>query len=62
MRNRFFLLAAMSAIIALTSFDAQALPFSSAGQLSYKTGKVIEVRQGCGYGRHRGRWGGCRWN
>jgi hypothetical protein len=62
MRKTLFLAAAMSAVIMLTSIDAQAVPMAPAGQLAYKADKVIQVRGGCGYGRHRGRWGGCRGN
>jgi len=61
MRKGLFLAAAMSAAVALTGFDAQAAPFAPSN-LSDQGSQVIQVRQGCGLGRHRGPWGGCRWN
>jgi hypothetical protein len=54
-------LAAAIAMVALSAIDAQALPMAPS-MLSHQTDEVIQVRQGCGFGRHRGPRGGCRVN
>jgi hypothetical protein len=54
-------LAAVLVVLAasMAIFEAEAFPISN---LANQTSEVIQVRQGCGLGRHRGPWGGCRWN
>jgi len=61
MRKKLCLALVVSAAVALTAFDVQAFPISPLNS-SDDAGQVIQVRQGCGLGRHRGLWGGCRWN
>lgn len=51
---------AAGAMIALASFDAEALPLAPLG--SEQPLVVTPVAGGCGPGWHRGPWGGCRRN
>src|SRR4029079_13084951 len=59
MRKQFCLVAVLGAIAASTCFEAQAFPVSN---LAEQADQLVQIRQGCGLGRHRGPWGGCRWN
>jgi hypothetical protein len=60
MRKKTCLVALLGAFAtSLVAFEAQSFPISN---LANQTSEVIQVRQGCGLGRHRGPWGGCRWN
>jgi len=59
MRKQFCLVAVLGVIAATLSFEAQAFPISN---LADQADHLLQIRQGCGLGRHRGPWGGCRWN
>jgi hypothetical protein len=54
----FFLSAVFASAVALTAFDAQALPGSAQNPASIPA-DVIQVAGGCGPGWHRGPFGGC---
>jgi hypothetical protein len=54
-----FSIAAITIVAALTASSAQAFPVESNATSS---NEIIEVRQLCGLGWHRGPWGGCRPN
>jgi hypothetical protein len=51
MRKELCLAAALGAIVASTGFEAQAFPISN---LADQASQMIQIRQGCGLGRHRG--------
>jgi len=54
-----FMAAAFLAGAALTGFSAvQAMPVAPLNQ--DQNGSIIQVYGGCGYGGHRGPYGGCR--
>jgi hypothetical protein len=60
MRKKICVTALLGAVAtSIVAFEAQSFPVSN---LASQTSEVIQVRQGCGLGRHRGPWGGCRWN
>jgi hypothetical protein len=61
MRKGLIFAAAASAAVALTGLEARAVPVPPTNVFE-QGGPLIQVRQGCGLGRHRGYWGGCRWN
>jgi len=61
MRRGFCLAVAAGAMSVFVAIDAQAFPIAPSN-LSDQTSQVLQVRGGCGLGRHRGPWGGCRWN
>ena len=61
MLTKLSLAAVAATLVALSAFDVQAFP-SAPSSLTDDTSQVIEVRGGCGWGRHRGPRGGCRWN
>jgi hypothetical protein len=54
-----FVAVAFFASVALTGFSAaQAMPIAPLDQ--NQGGSIIQVYGGCGYGGHRGPYGGCR--
>jgi hypothetical protein len=59
MLKRLSLASAVAAVLALVTVDAFAFPMSPV-DIAQPTDQLIQVRQGCGLGRHRGGWG-C-WN
>ena len=60
MRKEICLAALLGALATSTvALEARAFPIS---HLAKQMSDVTQVRQGCGLGRHRGPWGGCRWN
>jgi hypothetical protein len=61
MSMKAFLFATALGVMVAAPLEAQALPVSSANQLGAPS-DVTQVAGGCGYGWHRGPWGGCRRN
>jgi hypothetical protein len=61
MWKRLSLAGTAAAVLALVTVDAFAFPISPV-DVAQPSDQLIQVRQGCGLGRHRGAWGGCRWN
>ena len=57
--SKFFRISALSAMFALTTYGAHALPMSPP---SRDSSNIIQVRGLCGLGWHRGPWGECRRN
>jgi len=55
-----FAAAGVGLMIALASHDAQA--FAPMGAMPATPSDVTTVAGGCGWGWHRGPWGGCRRN
>src|SRR6478752_7248342 len=55
-----FAAAGVGLMIALASHDAQA--FAPMGAMPVAPSDVTTVAGGCGFGWHRGPWGGCRRN
>jgi hypothetical protein len=55
-----FAAAGVGLMIALASHDAQA--FAPMGAMPVAPSDVSTVAGGCGWGWHRGPWGGCRRN
>jgi hypothetical protein len=60
MTARFFVAAAAGVIVAFASFEVEAFPAAPAPL--DQTSMATQIAGGCGYGWHRGRWGGCRRN
>jgi hypothetical protein len=61
MRKTLLLAAAVSLSAALAPIDAQAFS-ASPGPSGYQSPGITLVEGGCGYGYHRGPYGGCRPN
>lgn len=59
--SKLFLTLVFGGAVALTAFNAQALPSAPQGPLNASS-DVIQVAGGCGVGWHRGPRGGCRPN
>ena len=55
-------LAALALMGVLAGSQAQALPLPSAPAASTESAAITLVRAGCGFGAHRGPFGGCRLN
>lgn len=58
---RFTNMLAGAALVMLTAGAAQALPVQASSSLG-DAAPLFEVRAGCGFGAHRGPYGGCRLN
>ena len=61
MSRTLLLAVAAGAAIAFMALDAQAFPVTSSKRFGV-TSDVTQIAGGCGYGWHRGPWGGCRRN
>jgi hypothetical protein len=59
MRKQFCLAAVSFAAVMVTALSVQALPVAN---LAGQSDQLIQVRQGCGLGFHRGPLGGCQPN
>jgi hypothetical protein len=55
MWRRLSLASTAAAVLALVTVDAFAFPISPA-DVAQPSDQLIQVRQGCGLGRHRGAW------
>jgi hypothetical protein len=62
MRIQLALFAAIAAVFTFMTYSAQAVPAAQLQGVAKATDQVIQVRDGCGPGRHRGPHGHCRWN
>lgn len=52
----------VSSALLLAAGEAQALPSPFAPGLGPSDSPIVQVRGGCGFGAHRGPFGGCRLN
>ena len=61
MKKTALLAAGLGLMVTLASYNAQALTTTFGGTLAQPS-DITTVAGGCGFGWHRGPWGGCRRN
>lgn len=59
---RIALLTAIAALFTMANVSAEAMPVSTLKGVTNSDQTITQVRQGCGRGWHRGRYGRCRRN